>query len=183
MGQSAIEALGILTMVELVLESNVITMFPKIFQGLGKLKHCYTIKTKQRATPFAPTTPRRIALPLLPKVKAELQRMKQLGVMVKEPTECCSGILVVPKPNEKIRICVDLTIQAQPEYLSGVPDPSICGDHPSTNQRSEDLLKARCQPWILASQIGSSVFSAHNIHYPIWKILLQAHALWDHIST
>ena len=37
--------------------------------------------------------------------------MEKIGVITKisEPTEWCAGIVVVPKPNGKIRICVDLT--------------------------------------------------------------------------
>ena len=37
--------------------------------------------------------------------------MKQLGVIVpvREPTDWCSGMVVVPKPQDKVRICVDLT--------------------------------------------------------------------------
>ena len=79
-----------------------------MFCGLGRLKDIYIIKLRKDAQPFSLTTPRRIALPLLPKVKAELQWMEDLGVIskVKEPT---AGMVVVPKANGKFRICVDLT--------------------------------------------------------------------------
>ena len=47
----------------------------------------------------------------MPKVKDELARMEKLGVIspVGEPTDWCTGMVVVPKPNGKVRICVDLT--------------------------------------------------------------------------
>lgn len=37
--------------------------------------------------------------------------MEKLGVISKidAPTEWCAGMVVVPKPNGKVRICVDLT--------------------------------------------------------------------------
>ena len=65
---------------------------------------------KSEAKPFALTTPRRIVVPLLPKVKEELQCMENMGVISKvdEPMEWCAGMVVVPKPNGKVRTCVDL---------------------------------------------------------------------------
>ena len=65
---------------------------------------------KDNPEPFSLMTPRRVALPLLPKVKEEVLRMEKLGVIspVNEPTEWCSGMVVVPKPNGSVRICVDL---------------------------------------------------------------------------
>ena len=50
-------------------------------------------------------------MPLLPKVKKELDRLETLGVIkrVTEPTEWCAPIVVVPKQNDKVRICVDYT--------------------------------------------------------------------------
>ena len=50
-------------------------------------------------------------MPMLPKIKAELERMERLGVVrrVQEPTDWCSGMVVVPKPGGKVRLCVDLT--------------------------------------------------------------------------
>ena len=37
--------------------------------------------------------------------------MEAMGVItrVEPPTNWCAGIVVVPKPNESLRICVDLT--------------------------------------------------------------------------
>ena len=70
----------------------------------------YSIPLREGATPFALTSPRRMPLPLMNRVKAELQRMQSIGVItsVKEPTEWCSGIVVVPKSGLKVRVCVDL---------------------------------------------------------------------------
>lgn len=44
-------------------------------------------------------------------VKAELERMEKLGVIskVNQPTDWCAGMVVMPKGNGKVRICVDLT--------------------------------------------------------------------------
>ena len=66
---------------------------------------------KKRPKPYSIHTPRRVPIPLLPKVKQELERMEKLGVISKidEPTDWCSGTVVVPKQNGNVRICVDLT--------------------------------------------------------------------------
>ena len=70
----------------------------------------YTIRLNADAKLFTTSTPRRIALPLLPKVKSELEHMEKLGVIrrVNVPTKWCTGMVVVPKPDGQIRICVDL---------------------------------------------------------------------------
>ncbi len=69
------------------------------------------IKLKEGAEPFTLTSARRVAIPLLPKVEKELNRMVNLGVISKvtEPTNWCAGMVVVPKPNGNVRIGVDLT--------------------------------------------------------------------------
>ncbi|ETW98423.1 MAG: hypothetical protein ETSY2_42830 [Candidatus Entotheonella gemina] len=90
--------------------SDIFKQFPKVFQGLGTLGDDFTIKLKPGATPHALYTPRRVPLPLLPKVEEELKRMESMGVIsrVDEPTPWCAGMVVVPKRNGKVRICVDL---------------------------------------------------------------------------
>ncbi len=81
--------------------------FPKVFTGLGNVGDEYAIKLKDGAVPYALYTPRNVAFP---KVKEELLRMKKLGVIseIKEPTQWCAGMVVVPKPSGACRIFVDL---------------------------------------------------------------------------
>ncbi|KAL6459873.1 hypothetical protein MHYP_G00316320 [Metynnis hypsauchen] len=85
--------------------------FPKVFTGLGRLEGDCHIRLREGAVPYALTTPRRVPIPLTEKVKEELKRMEEMGVIsrIEKPTEWCAGIVVVPKPNCKIRLCVDLT--------------------------------------------------------------------------
>ena len=91
--------------------NNIRQRFPQLFTGLGKLQGNYHICLKPGAKPLSLTTSRRVAVPLLPQVKKELTRMEQLGIIekIEEPTEWCVGLVVVPKQNGKVRICVDLT--------------------------------------------------------------------------
>lgn len=98
--------LGMLAKVDAV---DAIKEFPKLFQGLGRLEGNYHIKVKEEAELFSLTTPRRVAIPLMQPVKQELQRMEDLRVIarVDEPTEWCSGMVVVPKKNGRVRIYVD----------------------------------------------------------------------------
>ena len=85
--------------------------YPELFTGLGSMKGEHKITLKPGCTPFAIATPRRVPLPLMPRVKEELERMEQMGVIsrVHAPTEWCAGIVVVPKQSGNIRIYVDLT--------------------------------------------------------------------------
>ena len=61
--------------------------------------------------PLTLLQPHEVAVPLMPKVKQELERMQSLGVIteITEATEWCAGIVVVPKANGQVRICVGLT--------------------------------------------------------------------------
>ena len=91
--------------------ANFVGEFPHLFSGLGKLETKYQIKLNPDVKPVRLYTPRKIPHPLLPKVKKEIDSMLQQGVIspVTVPTEWCSGIVPVPKPNGRVRICVDLT--------------------------------------------------------------------------
>ena len=107
----AIESLRLVSRVNTVADQRLPYMHPDLFGPLGKIPGKYHIQVKDDAQLFALSTPRRVTLPLQPKVKSELQRMEQLGVIskVNEPTDWCAGMVVVPKQDGKVRICVDLT--------------------------------------------------------------------------
>jgi hypothetical protein len=140
LGQLAIQALQLLKRIGAVEKgSKHEELFPNLFTGLGKLKEEYTIHLREGAQPFVLNTPRRVPVPLMQAVKDELDRMQRLGVieLVEIPTEWCVGIVVVPKTNGHVRICVDLT------KLSCRPD--TC-----TDCRSSIFFQTRCQLGVLA---------------------------------
>ena len=113
LGLPAITALGLAIRVDAT-ESDtppeeVQKEFPTVFQGLGNLGEEFEIHLKSGATPYCLFTPRNVPIPLRPKVQEELDRMESLGVIrkVDEPTPWCAGMVVVPKKEGAIRICVD----------------------------------------------------------------------------
>lgn len=114
LGCRAIEALNLITRIRSVrdgMREKIMEEFTLLFQWLGKLEGEYTIQLQDGAKPFVLTVPCRVAIPLMKQVENELHRMERLGVVAKvsEPTEWCACIVVVPKYNGKVRICVDLT--------------------------------------------------------------------------
>jgi hypothetical protein len=112
LGRPAIVALGLLIRVDSIEMENIKACYPKLCSDLGEIQQPYAIKLKPGAVPFSVKTPRRIPIPLVGKVKEELQRMESLGVIsrVEEPTEWCAGMVVMPKKDkESVRLCVDLT--------------------------------------------------------------------------
>lgn len=111
LGRPAIEALNLIARVKSISTEKVAVQFPNLFKGLGKLGGEYTIQLREGVRPFTLSVPRRVAIPLTKQVEKELNRMEKLGVIAKvtEPTEWCAGMVVVPKGNGEIRICVDLT--------------------------------------------------------------------------
>ena len=92
-------------------EQAVKKAYPRLFQGLGKLDGEQHITVRNDAKPFCQTVPRRVPIPLLEKVESELNKMVETGVIspVNKPTDWCSPIVCVPKKNNNVRICVDLT--------------------------------------------------------------------------
>ena len=73
--------------------------FPKVFDGLGEMPGTYHITLTPDAIPFAIHCPRRVPLPLLPKVKEELDKMVKSGVIeeVNEPSKWIAPMHVVQK--------------------------------------------------------------------------------------
>ena len=130
LGQPIIRDLELIKRITCVDSSNGLSPkeeFPSLFHGLGKMKGEYKIQLKDDAEPFSLSTPRRVAIPLLNSVHQELERMERMGVIAKveQPTEWCSGMVVVPKSNSRVRICVDLTKLNQSVKRERHPLPAV----------------------------------------------------------
>ena len=82
-----------------------------VFGDIG-LMNCEQVRIEltDNAKPYCVYAAKKIPSPLLPKVKDELNRMLEAGIIeeVTEPTDWCAPMVPVVKPNGKIRICVDL---------------------------------------------------------------------------
>ena len=155
LGRPAIEALNVVTRVREVRGSDdPLQQYPELFRGLGKLEGDYSIKLEEGAEPYSLTVPRRVAIPLMKPVKEELNRMEKLGVItrVEQPTEWCAAMVVVPKSNGKVRICVDLTHLNRSVRRERHPLPAV--------EQS------------LAQLAGAKVFSTLDANSGFWQIPL-----------
>ena len=125
---------------------------PKLFGKLGVLPDVFKIKVKEGANPLCLNVPRRLPIGLRKATKDELDRMEELGVIekVEKPTSWCSGMVVAPKSNGKVRICVDLTQLNKSVMRETYPLPHL-----------EDTL---------ASLEGSRYFSKMDANSGFWQI-------------
>ena len=87
------------------------TKFPELFNGLGKLQCNYKITMLDGACPFACCVPRKVSIPILPKVKKALSQMCDQDILekVEGPSEWCAPMVVVNKPSGDVRITTDFT--------------------------------------------------------------------------
>lgn len=90
---------------------KLIEKYPRLFREIGEFKGEIDIKLEGDVIPFVQTTPRRVPIPLLPKLKSEIERLIDLDIIERmdDFTEWVSPIVVVPKSNIEIRLCVDYT--------------------------------------------------------------------------
>ena len=159
LGLPTITALNLAVRVDSIIdipEREIPKQFPSLFQGLGNLGEEYDIQLKSEAKPFAIFTPRHVALPLRIKVQQELDRMESLGVIsrVDQPTPWCAGMVVVPKKNGDIRICVDLKPLNSNVLREVHPLPTV-----------DETLAQLC---------GACVFSKLDANSGFWQIPLTA---------
>ena len=154
LGRSVSCRLGLVTRLDSITIETLKHTYLEICSGLGEVCQLYAIKLKPGAQPYSLKTPRRIPLPLMDKVKMELSRMEDLGVIcrVEEPTDWCAGIVVVPKKSGAVRICVDLTKLNE----------SVC--------REKFILPSVEE--ILGMLAGAKIFSKLDANMGFWQIPL-----------
>ena len=150
LGRPTIQDLDLLKTIAAV-DHNHPTPRERFPQCLGKFQGEYHIALREEAQPFALSTPRRVAVPLLKRVRQELDRMVKMGVIskVNQPTEWCAGMV---KSNGRVRICVDLTRLNMSVKRERHPLPAV--------------------DQILAQLAGAKLFSKLDANSGFWQITL-----------
>ena len=89
-------------------KENILQDYSHLFTGLGELKGDTTIHLKEGAPPTI-HSPRRVPHALKDRLKEELDKLVNTKVITKvtEPTEWVNPLVVVEKPDGKLRICLD----------------------------------------------------------------------------
>ena len=153
LGRPEIHEFGLVKSVNEV-NTSIERMHPSLFGKLGTLPDVFKIHLKEDATPLCLHVPRRLPLGLWDPTKTELERMEKLGVIrrIEKPTAWCSGMVVAPKSNGKVRICVDLTQLNKSVQREFFPLP-----------RLEEIM---------SSLEGSTCFSKMDANSGFWQIRL-----------
>lgn len=88
--------------------SSVLDEYSDIFQGIGLITGEATIHVDPNCTPKV-HPPRRIPVALRDRLKGELERMEESDIICKvdSPTPWVNSLVVVEKPNHKLRVCLD----------------------------------------------------------------------------
>ena len=122
LGAKSCVDMGLVQRVHVVVPSRNVTMpsntfdipddiwseYEENFKGIGLLPGKHHIKIDSSVEPVV-HPPRRVPIALREKIKAELDRMEDIGVIVKQnqPTPWVNSMVTVLKPNGKLRICID----------------------------------------------------------------------------
>ena len=110
LGLDTCEQLNLVKRIMLVNKENpdIMQEFSDCFGEIGTLPKIHHIHVNPEIKPVV-HPPRRVPIALHQKLKAELDRMENLNIIerVFEPTEWVNSLVVVQKPNGKLRICLD----------------------------------------------------------------------------
>ncbi|XP_053570046.1 ankyrin repeat and SOCS box protein 4 isoform X1 [Bombina bombina] len=179
LGLSACKQLNLIKIVMTVDQYNkglskqqVEELFSDVFQGLGCLPGECSIKLKPDAHPVI-HSPRRIPIAIKDKLKEELDRMVNLGVLEKvdEPTEWVSSMVAVEKKNSgALRICIDprdLNREIMRKHYSLPTLDDIT--HKLAHAKFFSVLDAQSGYWQLKLDEQSSRLTTFNSPFGRWR--------------
>ena len=128
---------------------SIIDKHSNVFEGLGHFGADAKLQLKEGATPRA-IPPRQVPYSMRDKLKQELDRLEQLGVICKdsEPVEWLSPLVIINKPKGDIRLCLD------PQYLNSQLIRSHC-----VIPRTSEIFSR-----VTGSQIFSTLDAKNGFH-------------------
>ena len=87
---------------------DIVQRFPDMFDGEGTFERKLHLEVDETITPVKQPL-RKVPIAIKPTLKVELARLEKLGIIkpVDEPTDWVSSLVLVKKPNGKLRICID----------------------------------------------------------------------------
>ena len=89
-------------------KQELVKEYEDVFTGEGQFEKKLHLEIDTSARPVRQPL-RRVPLAMKPKLKEELNRLEKIGVIkrVDTPTDWVSSLVIVKKPNGKLRICID----------------------------------------------------------------------------
>ena len=91
-----------------ITETDIVAEYPDLFEGVGLLDGNVHLETDPTVPPVQMPL-RRLPIGIRDKVAAELQKMEANGIIapVTEASSWVSALLVITKPDGRIRLCID----------------------------------------------------------------------------
>ena len=106
---------------------ELVRQHPKLFQGIGKLKDAgVKLHIDEAVTPVAQPV-RRIPFHIRKKVSDELDNLERQGIIekVKGATPWVSPLVIIPKKNGDVRLCVDMRMANKAIRRERHPTPTV----------------------------------------------------------
>ena len=146
---------------------------PDIFTGVGCLEGNYSIQVDDGFRPVV-HPPRKVPVPLRDTLKSELDNMVKNGILAKvtEPTSWVSSLVIVKKPNGKIRVCLDPRDLNRAIKRSHYPLPTI--EEVATRLSGAkvfSVLDAKCGFWQVKLDEKSSYLTTMNTPFGRYRWL------------
>ena len=154
--------------------------FHDVFNGEGRLEKKLHLEIDDTVKPVRQPV-RRIPVAMKPKLKEELARLKNIGVIkpVDTPIDWVSSLVVIKKPNGKLRVCIDPKPLNKALKRSHYPLPII-------DDLLPDLSKAKvfsvCDVkngfWYVELDEASSYLTTTSLWHSIWALPLAQTTIW-----
>ena len=106
---------------------QLIADFAHIFEGIGELKDFEVKLHIDQSVPSVAQPARRIPFHMRKKVSAALEQLEQQGIIekVQGPTPFVSPLVVIPKKDGDVRLCVDMRMANKAIHRERHPTPTV----------------------------------------------------------